>query len=617
MIKNAENIKEEGNILAKKANETRVDDDQKAIHFLEKLANRKGEVSEQLNQAAKRARQDGNTKNATADFLQFIRRANERGEFSLAEESNAGVNYKNKTQVNESKNEPIGVDEPGGTQAQRQADSLKNDLDDPREAFQEDLELRKDLQRKLEAGATIDEIEQHQAVVRAIAKMYDIPETLDRSVKQIPVESFNNRTYEFKVDDTVEKVVGYSKGLSRLYEHLRKFAWTDDKIAAPANPVSQGKKAVILLGQPAAGKSSVANPIARYLKAIIADSDEAKKILPEYQGGIGANAVHTESALMNNDIIQMALEKGDNIVVPSTGGNLKTVEKVITLLKDKGYDVTIGNVNVTATNAMIRMIRRFIAKGRLIPLAVMKEIGEKPKINYDNVKGKVDGYFELDNNQAFKESQTLLEDSRGFLEPIAIDYKLAGEGGVGVRGIDITRPPAIDQGSIRGPQKDQTPGQLDKDLFDQAARSQPGERQTDLDTIIDEAKTAQKTDLEDPFERGPVSLDQLNKIVTKQYPGRYDVEVNASGGLDVKENLPVNRLVDKIKEESDLALSDPKVYKESSKVEDVVDDLDIEIPDVRIDDATGNEILSTTTPRQIKADIEQDQKMLDSLEACA
>ena len=72
----------------------------------------------------------------------------------------------------------------------------------------------------------------------------------------------------------------------------------------------------------------------------------------------------------------------------------------------------------------------------------------------------------------------------------------------------------------------------------------------------------------------------------------------------------------KLKDEYDLALDDLKGYNKSTKVEDPIEELDIEIPDVKIDDATGNEILSTTTPRQIKAEIDQDQRMLDRLEGC-
>lgn len=620
LIKNADSISEEGNVLAKKANEQRVDNDQKATQFLEKLANRKGELSEQLNQAAKRARQEGNTKNATADFLQFVRRANDRGELSLVEELNAGSHYQNKTQRNPSENEEVpGIDEPGGVDAQRQADSLINDIDPPREAFQEDLNARLDLESKMNAGDfTVEQIETHPAVKKAVNQMYDIPETISpgkKNLAELTEEYIENRSFIITDENGNKKTVkGYLQGLDGLYDHLQKFAWTSDKIDPPANPVARERKAVILVGQPASGKSSVANPIARKMKALIADSDEAKKILPEYQGGIGANAVHSESSIINDAILITAVRNGDNIVLPQTGGRLETIEKNIKLLVDAGYDVTLGNVDVTFDNALNRMIRRFIAKGRLIPLEVMKEIGNLPKSNYNTLKEKVNGYFEIDNNQPKGERQTLLEDSREFLKPIPIDYKLGGEGTVRQETGGIST--RAETGGRFIPDEI-TPGQVDKDLFDQAAASQPGERQVDLDTIIEEANLITgKVDLDDPFAQGPLSMDQLTKVVTEQYPGRFDVDTGPNGGLKVTENTSLNRIGEKLKDEYDLALDDLKGYKKSTKVEDPIEELDIEIPDVRIDDATGNEILTTTTPRQIKAEIDQDQRMLDRLEGC-
>tara|TARA_R100000742_G_C4279680_1_gene105273 strand:+ start:11161 stop:14934 length:3774 start_codon:yes stop_codon:yes gene_type:complete len=621
LIKNADSFKEEGNVLAQKANETRVDNDQKATQFLEKLANRRGEISEKLNEAAKRARADGNTKNATADFLQFIRGRIERGELSLIEELNAGSHYQNKTKRYTSENEEVqqGIDEPGGVEAQRQADSLKNDLDPPREAFQEDLNERLDLESKMNAGDfTVEQIEQHPAVKKAVNQMYDIPETIEpgkKSLADLTEEYLENR--QFVVKDKAgltRNVKGYTTGVAALYNYLTKFAWLDDGIDPPVNSVAQEKKAVILLGQPASGKSSIANPIARKMKAIIADSDEAKKILPEYQGGIGANAVHSESSMINDLILFNAVRNGDNIVIPQTGGRLETIEKNIKLLVDAGYDVTLGNVDVTFDNAMNRMIRRFISTGRLIPLEVMKEIGNLPKNNYNQIKGKVNGYFEIDNNQPKGERQTLLEDSREFLKPIPIDYKLGGQGAVRQEPGGVTTRAETGRPDQPG---DQTPGQVDKDLFDQAADSQPGERQTDLELIIEEATTATgKVDLDDPFAQGPLSIDQLKNVVMEQYPGRFDVDTGPNGGLIVTENTSLNRVGEKLKDEYDLALDDLKGYKEPIKVEDPIEELDVEIPDVKIDDATGNEILTTTTPRQIKAEIDQDQRMLDRLEGC-
>ena len=45
------------------------------------------------------------------------------------------------------------------------------------------------------------------------------------------------------------------------------------------------------------------------------DADEAKKVLPEYGNGIGANAVHEESSYLGNLVKFMALAQGANVVI--------------------------------------------------------------------------------------------------------------------------------------------------------------------------------------------------------------------------------------------------------------------------------------------------------------
>ena len=63
-------------------------------------------------------------------------------------------------------------------------------------------------------------------------------------------------------------------------------------------PVRRGFKAIIAIGLPAAGKSTmVANPASADLGAFVFDSDEIKKEIPEFRESMGsaASAVHKES----------------------------------------------------------------------------------------------------------------------------------------------------------------------------------------------------------------------------------------------------------------------------------------------------------------------------------
>lgn len=97
-------------------------------------------------------------------------------------------------------------------------------------------------------------------------------------------------------------------------------------------PVDKDYEAIIVIGAPASGKStSIVNPISHQLNARIIDSDEVKKLLPEYNNGIGAGIVHKESS--DIILIEMILPKfyeggennGDNIIIPIVGKSSKNV----------------------------------------------------------------------------------------------------------------------------------------------------------------------------------------------------------------------------------------------------------------------------------------------------
>ena len=74
--------------------------------------------------------------------------------------------------------------------------------------------------------------------------------------------------------------------------------------------VNRNRRADIVIGPPAAGKSSVvADPLSQKYGSRIIDSDEAKKLLPEFYGGIGAGRVHEESTMIKDDLMDIAVKE--------------------------------------------------------------------------------------------------------------------------------------------------------------------------------------------------------------------------------------------------------------------------------------------------------------------
>ncbi len=147
----------------------------------------------------------------------------------------------------------------------------------------------------------------------------------------------------------------------------------------------------IILGPPAAGKSGIATPAAEMMGALIVDPDIAKEKLPEYDGGIGANAVHEESTDIiwgENGVLFRAMSAGDNIVLPRVGSKPAEIGEEIDFFTSKGYTVTVSLVSVSTEVALQRNQRRFFQTGRIILPDYIKMVGDNPTKAYELAKSK-------------------------------------------------------------------------------------------------------------------------------------------------------------------------------------------------------------------------------------
>lgn len=231
------------------------------------------------------------------------------------------------------------------------------------------------------------EIAKHPDVVAAEAAMLAIPVTATE--EQMGDADFRaSRVYDFDG----EAVVGVDAAAARLLVDAETLAWREQN-KTPV-PVEHDRKALIIMGPPAAGKSFTANRRAEMMRGAIIDSDEAKKVIPGYAGGLGANAVHEESSYIGKKVLASAIERGTNIVVPKVGDTAGSMEKLLKQLKDAGYEVHIELLDVSPDEAFRRMYGRFANTGRLIPAAFMESAAAKPAQVFPVLeeKGEFDGY---------------------------------------------------------------------------------------------------------------------------------------------------------------------------------------------------------------------------------
>lgn len=316
-------------------------------------------------------------------------------------------------------------------------------------------------------------VDQHPAVQTTLKQMEEIPVTSARD--DFATQKFRDERV-FNFDDA--EVVGYDDAVEMLYEKSKRLGYDDDKLPYPGpvtNSPDATKRAVIVLGPPASGKSTIANPIARKFDAAIIDPDEAKKLLPEYQGGVGANAVHAESRAISNLVQEIAMEEGDNLVIPTVGGDLEKLRSQIVGLKNRGYQVDLVDVVVPAADARVRMYGRFANTGRIIPASYLDEVGDNPSLNYDILRkeGLADGYTRIDNTAPIEEPRALFEDTRGILEGTELRLRDSRGGGGSLRPestnassgqANIGSPPQGEGGGLAGLYKPEMP--VSNEFFD-------------------------------------------------------------------------------------------------------------------------------------------------------
>ncbi len=218
-----------------------------------------------------------------------------------------------------------------------------------------------------------------------------------------------------------EVVQGYDNAVERLYIRARKMPYEEMGLVAPPSVVRGTRAAlkrdkptaVITMGLPGVGKSTVANPLAKKLDATIIDADEAKKVLPEFAGGLGGNAVHAESKYINGFVLEKAIKKGDNLLIPTIGARPDKIRNSIFNLQNKGYKVNLVLTDLDPDLALVRMADRFVRKGRLIGQDQANLYKGQSNKTYDILKKEdvADGYGKIDTTTRLGEPKEIYEDT--------------------------------------------------------------------------------------------------------------------------------------------------------------------------------------------------------------
>jgi predicted kinase len=174
------------------------------------------------------------------------------------------------------------------------------------------------------------------------------------------------------VDDTV----GYKDFIKKVYGD-----------GAP----KKNKEMYIVMGPSSAGKSSsLVDKLVPETGSYLADSDEIKKLLPEFTDGYNAGGVHKESSDINQRIMKIALARGDNIVYPTTGREPAKLAKEIERAEKYGYTPKVYLVTADREVLLMRNLGRMLSTNRVVDsdLLLNEQLIKDINKTYENLPEK-------------------------------------------------------------------------------------------------------------------------------------------------------------------------------------------------------------------------------------
>lgn len=266
--------------------------------------------------------------------------------------------------------------------------------------------------------------EEMQSVLKRLANGENVPEAEIGQLKEIREANscLGNGVPTVKLKDRE----GIQNG---VYNRLQKSgsAVTDDSgHLSLTGEIRREKRLDIVIGLPASGKSSaLVEPISEMYHSRIIDSDEAKKLLPEYNDGWGAGIVHKESQLIADRQFKAAVRNGENITYPRVGGDCDELTDIIAAVKKQGYSVYIHFNELDRNKALGRMINRFLETGRYIKPELVTKYGNGISATYETLKNRselVDGFSKWNNDVPLGCRPKLIEYS-GSCEDLATALK--------------------------------------------------------------------------------------------------------------------------------------------------------------------------------------------------
>lgn len=128
------------------------------------------------------------------------------------------------------------------------------------------------------------------------------------------------------------------------------------------------KTAILTMGLPGAGKSTVVNTCYNVSEFTVIDCDKIKEEKSDFDPK-NPGVYHEWSKKEANLRKAVAINKGENLILDTTGTNVERMFKEVRTLQAAGYSVTILYVRVKLQTAIERNANR----ARVVPESIIRE----------------------------------------------------------------------------------------------------------------------------------------------------------------------------------------------------------------------------------------------------
>ena len=211
--------------------------------------------------------------------------------------------------------------------------------------------------------------------------------------------------------DTFKKDGKYTPERKELHRQIANKILTKAAVAGATPAGGEQATFTILGGRGGSGKSWFKNKVYDPNKVIVLDSDEIKKMLPEYKGWNAAQ-VHEESGDIFDRITDNAMTLGVNLVHDSTMKSAKKAISLVNRFKAAGYRTEAHYMYLPPQEAAKRGVERFLGPtNRFVPPGVI--LGNTTnEASFDQVKNLVDSWSFRDNNVSKGEQPKLISEAQ-------------------------------------------------------------------------------------------------------------------------------------------------------------------------------------------------------------